>query len=304
MWDQDFAWARSVTAPIVPGGNVAKIVNLPHNLRLYYGHLFDLIDTSYNTATMARWTAHYGSLVGQDYSGVLTYIGQRANHVLGQLPARVPFEITTHNGQDFMVDTSEVLIRGTAWIDIKHLALEGHPWALEWTWPTPTTWNVAVPLVLGANPLSFVSHDFRGNPVTTHQITVVSTALTGGIDTDGDGMPDLWELAHGLDPHWAGDADLDYNGNGLTNLEEYWVGTNPREPHPGLLIAVALDRDGALRLKWTAAAGRAYTVQRQAGLGQQWENAFLLPPRLATQTVEWVDDVAGSSPRWYRLVTP
>lgn len=40
-------------------------------------------------------------------------------------------------------------------------------------------------------------------------------------DTDGDGMPDGWEVEHGLNPDDAADASLDYNHNGLTNLEEY-----------------------------------------------------------------------------------
>ncbi|MBN1761971.1 MAG: hypothetical protein JW878_02665 [Methanomicrobia archaeon] len=40
-------------------------------------------------------------------------------------------------------------------------------------------------------------------------------------DTDGDGMPDGWEVEHGLNPNNAGDASLDYNDNGLSNFQEY-----------------------------------------------------------------------------------
>ncbi|MHC1610537.1 MAG: binary toxin-like calcium binding domain-containing protein [Candidatus Methanospirareceae archaeon] len=40
-------------------------------------------------------------------------------------------------------------------------------------------------------------------------------------DTDGDGIPDGWEVEHGLNPDDAADANMDYNDNGLTNLEEY-----------------------------------------------------------------------------------
>jgi hypothetical protein len=47
-------------------------------------------------------------------------------------------------------------------------------------------------------------------------------------DMDCDGLSDEWELAHGLDPRWAGDSLLDYDADGLSNLEELALGTDPR----------------------------------------------------------------------------
>ncbi len=40
-------------------------------------------------------------------------------------------------------------------------------------------------------------------------------------DTDGDGMPDDWERAHGLDPDDPADNALDGTGDGYTNIEKY-----------------------------------------------------------------------------------
>jgi uncharacterized protein (DUF1800 family) len=49
-------------------------------------------------------------------------------------------------------------------------------------------------------------------------------------DTDGDGMPDWWELKYKLKPNSAADASQDPDGDGLTNLQEYLRGTDPRNP--------------------------------------------------------------------------
>jgi len=50
-------------------------------------------------------------------------------------------------------------------------------------------------------------------------------------DSDSDGMPDNYESNHGLDP-LVDDSAEDPDGDGLTNLEEYDLGTNPQDPKP------------------------------------------------------------------------
>ena len=46
-------------------------------------------------------------------------------------------------------------------------------------------------------------------------------------DTDGDGMPDFWEIQYGLNPFDPTDAFLDKDGDGVLNLFEFRFGTRP-----------------------------------------------------------------------------
>jgi hypothetical protein len=57
--------------------------------------------------------------------------------------------------------------------------------------------------------------DVGGQPAMT-QVT-----RPAGFDTDGDGIPDTWETAHGLNPNSASDGNGDYTGDGYTNVEKY-----------------------------------------------------------------------------------
>ena len=55
-------------------------------------------------------------------------------------------------------------------------------------------------------------------------------------DTDGDGLLDGWEVRYGFDPHEAWGQDLDFDHDGLSNLEEQSYGTDP--------LDADTDRDG------------------------------------------------------------
>ncbi len=49
-------------------------------------------------------------------------------------------------------------------------------------------------------------------------------------DSDGDGMPDYWEIKYYLNPNDPSDADRDDDNDGLTNLDEFEFGTDPTNP--------------------------------------------------------------------------
>jgi hypothetical protein len=49
------------------------------------------------------------------------------------------------------------------------------------------------------------------------------------VDSDGDGMPDDWEKARGLNPNNPSDGSADTDEDGYTNVEEFLNGTDPQE---------------------------------------------------------------------------
>jgi len=51
-------------------------------------------------------------------------------------------------------------------------------------------------------------------------------------DSDSDGMPDEWETKYGFNPHDPADANLDQDGEGYTNIEEFLNQTDPGVKDP------------------------------------------------------------------------
>lgn len=62
--------------------------------------------------------------------------------------------------------------------------------------------------------------DIIDNPSEVGGWPVLATG-TAPTDTDRDGMPNAWETSFGLNPNDAADRNLDRDGDGFTNLEEY-----------------------------------------------------------------------------------
>ncbi|MCD6384033.1 MAG: hypothetical protein J7L88_06190 [Thermoplasmata archaeon] len=78
---------------------------------------------------------------------------------------------------------------------------------------------------------NFTFHlELQGEGVSQRYPTIgeLPVSFTGDIvDEDGDGMDDRWEVENGLNPGIANDATADEDGDGLTNLEEYYSMTSP-----------------------------------------------------------------------------
>jgi hypothetical protein len=91
----------------------------------------------------------------------------------------------------------------------------------------------------------------------------VATLFVPDADSDGDGMPNGWEQAHGLNPFFD-DARLDLDGDGQSNLVEYYAGTDPQDGTKFLKwesIRRPETTNGVVAITFQAVAGHDYLVQ-------------------------------------------
>ncbi len=101
----------------------------------------------------------------------------------------------------------------------------------------------------------------------------------GGADTDSDGMPDDWETANGLNPFNSTDRDLDPDGDGQSNIEEYLAGTHPRNGASAVRVtAVQITnvQAGTGTVTWQSVAGKRYRVQFSPNLSTPFADAGAL----------------------------
>ena len=88
----------------------------------------------------------------------------------------------------------------------------------------PDGWATSMFFMFGLNI------DSDGDGLSDAFERIVAKTNPSLADTDGDGMPDGWEYSKGLDPNsgvGADGADGDADGDGLANIQEYDIGTNP-----------------------------------------------------------------------------
>ena len=119
-------------------------------------------------------------------------------------------------------------------------------------------------------------------------------------DSDGDGMADYWEIAHGFNPNDPSDGPLDRDGDGQSNAAEFFAGTNPDNPNDRLRITAIAKIANGFRLRFPSVLGRTYQVEESATLvSPTWSPLLEIP---GTGSELQVDAVApGGRQHFYRV---
>lgn len=141
--------------------------------------------------------------------------------------------------------------------------------------------SMATPHVSGA--VAFAAMNFPNETVTQRVQRILAnvdvvpglagSVQTGGrlnlqriVDTDGNGLPDWWELEYfgqltGTDPN----ADPDHDG--MSNLAEWIAGTNPTNAASSLrLTLTSATNPAAIAVSWESIAGKYYWLERATNL--------------------------------------
>ncbi|MBI1841066.1 MAG: lamin tail domain-containing protein [Verrucomicrobia bacterium] len=156
-----------------------------------------------------------------------------------------------------------------------------------------------------------VSLTLTGNyAVTITNIAGASTSsapalLTLLLDTDNDRLPDVWENAYGLNPAYPSDASLDSDGDGVSNLDEYRAGTNPRDKESYLKIDRFSKGADLTVVEFYAQSNRTYTVEfRESVSGGVWQTLSNVMVQTTGRVERVVDPYPEASGRIYRLAAP
>jgi hypothetical protein len=173
------------------------------------------------------------------------------------------------------------------------------------------TYNNAAPWPAEADNsgLSLQRIHFSGSPTNT-QSWLAAIPTPGGsvradlLDLDGDGMPDAWELSHGLT-----DPNEDADGDGLSNYHEFLAGTEPRDKDDALRIASVVrtvqSQQLNVVLSFYARSNKTYSITRRVLPAESWSALLHVTAQPTNQFLRFTNNVAPTETgAFFRLTTP
>ena len=140
------------------------------------------------------------------------------------------------------------------------------------------------------------------------RVSGVQVRKIADVVSDADGIPDWWRLAyfgHAL----GAAADLsrgtdDADGDGVSNLTEFWHGTNPLNPAsgpaaPAFAITQISLAGGSVQVNCASVTNWMFWLQRSDTLGAGWTTVNAAQP--GTGAPLTFSDMATNTTRFYRI---
>ena len=90
-WDWDHVFRLRPGAPIHGNKNISKVWDLPTYEHFLLGHMHDLMSTVYNREYLMPWVQHFGKVLDEDFSWLLTNVDERHAFLRKIFPTKVPF---------------------------------------------------------------------------------------------------------------------------------------------------------------------------------------------------------------------
>lgn len=204
--------------------------------KVYYGTTSGTYATTVNVGNATTYTIPSLS-TGKTYYAAITAYDTSANESVksSEVSAYIPVPDTTAptgsiviNAGAALTSTRSVTLTLSAsdasGVTGMKISNDGTSWSDECTFSTSQTWVLTTDD--GLKTVYAMFKDSAGN-----WSSAVSDTINFGLDSDGDGLTDAWEIASGLDKTNADDAGLDSDSDGFTNIEEYYNGTDPQDPY-------------------------------------------------------------------------
>lgn len=175
--------------------------------------------------------------------------------------------------------------------------------------------NVPLTVKFRTNGWTGAAAHQNGNPVPVRLVTNAGAtyALVDAVpdqgpvelratlpDTDGDGMPDLWETENGFNPADPADAPLDSDLDGQTNLAEFLADTHPKNPVSRMTSWLERQGEGFAFAFSPVPSWAAALVEYSPDL-VTWYPLTPSSVAKAGQTTRWTDPSPLAARRFYRL---
>jgi hypothetical protein len=159
--------------------------------------------------------------------------------------------------------------------------------------------------VLSGTPLFGCSNDVPFTVVdswgaTTSRTLTIVIQNPAGADSDGDGIPDAWELEYfgGLG---VATTNSDYDGDHFLDWQECMANTNPTNRNSFLGIQSATKAAPGMVIEWSSVTGKLYRVERGTNLIVYPDTVVSNVPGIPPANTATDTTAVGSGPWYYRI---